>query len=107
MKTKTLFAILLGFALSLFHETATAASPAAFGGDPDVKVVVSQKRIWLVADEISVKNLTVQVKNEQGRIVLEKQFSSKMADWSLNIESLPKGKYSVTVGKTAKTQFTR
>lgn len=91
--------------LSLNH--ALANTTAYQHNDPEIKVVVSQKRIWLVTDEISVKNLTVQVMNEQGKIVMEKTLSSKMTDWSLNIESLASGKYSVMVGSKKVTAFER
>ncbi len=106
MKTKLLLAGLFSLFLNL-SQNASASTPNITGGDPDVKVVVSQKRIWLVADEISVKSLTVQVLNEQGKVVMEKHFSSKMTDWSLRIESLPDGKYSVMVGNKKMTDFTR
>ena len=84
-----------------------ASGQTIYHNDPDVKVVVSQKRIWLVTDEISVKSLTVQVLNAQGKVVMEKHLSSKMTDWSLRIESLPEGKYSVLVGDKKVTDFQR
>ncbi len=107
MKTKIFGTLLFSFFLSLSQALWAAASPVHPQNDPDVKVVVSQKRIWLVTDEISVKSLSVQVKNEQGKVVMEKQFSSKSTDWSLNIESLPNGKYSVEVGNEQSTRFSR
>lgn len=69
------------------------------GNDPtDIKIVISQKRIWLLADEMPMKCLKTQIKNEEGKIVFEKCFTSKCADWSLNIESLPKGEYTLYLG---------
>lgn len=106
MKTKLLLAALVSLFFSL-HQTAAASNSAIWGNDPDVKVFVSQKRIWLVTDEISVKSLTVQVLDEHGKVVMEKHFSSKMADWSLRIEALPEGKYSVKVGSKKMTDFKR
>lgn len=106
MKTKLLLVALFSLFLNL-NQNVFASAPNRSGGDPDVKVVVSQKRIWLVADELSVKSLTVQVLNEQGKVVMEKHFSSKMTDWSLRIESLPEGKYSVKVGDKKMTDFNR
>jgi hypothetical protein len=47
------------------------------------------------------------VLDEQGKVVMEKHFSSKMTDWSLRIESLPKGKYSVMAGDKKMTDFKR
>lgn len=105
MKTKFFGALLLSMFLSLNHALANAT--AYQHNDPEIKVVVSQKRIWLVTDEISVKNLTVQVMNEQGKVVMEKTLSSKMTDWSLNIESLTSGRYSVMIGSKKMTAFER
>ena len=73
--------------------------------DPAVKVVVSAKRIWLVTDEISVKNMRVQVVDQKGKIVLEKNFSSKTTDWSMYIEQLPKGCYVVQIDGQKSTCF--
>ena len=106
MKTKLFLVILFGLLFSL-PQNLSAMPSNFFGGGSDIKVVVGTKRIWLVADEISVKNLTVQVLNEQGKLVMEKQFSSKTADWSLRIECLPEGRYSVVVGNEKKADFKR
>ncbi len=106
MKTKLFLVALFSLLLSLNQSVAGSNSNTTHN-DPDVKVVVSQKRIWLVTDEISVKCLTVQVLDEKGKVVLEKHLSSKMTDWSLNITSLPDGNYSVTVGGKKMTQFSR
>lgn len=106
MKTKLLLAALFSLLFSI-GQTASASNSTTWGNDPDVKVFVSQKRIWLVTDEISVKSLTVQVLNEQGKVIMEKQFSSKMADWSLRIDALPEGKYSVMVGTKKMMDFKR
>ncbi len=76
-----------------------AEGAAGKGSDPvDIKVVVSQKRIWLIADEMPMKCLKTQIKNAEGKIVLEKCFSSKCTDWFLNIEALPKGEYTLLLG---------
>ena len=106
MKTKLFLAALFGLLLSL-PQNLSASPSNFFGGDPDVKVVVGTKRIWLVADEISVKHLTAQVKNEKGKIVMEKQFSSKTSDWSLHIEPLPEGDYTVVVADKKVADFRR
>ena len=67
--------------------------------DPiDFKVVVSQKRIWLLADEMPMKCLKTQVKDANGKVVLEKCFTSKCSDWFLDIEALPKGEYTLYLG---------
>lgn len=107
MKTK-LFA-LLSFALFFSQlQAANAARPANIstaavscekGGDVgDIKIVVSQKRIWLIADEMPMKCLKTQIKDAQGNVVLEKCFTSKCNDWFLNIEALPKGEYTFHLG---------
>lgn len=106
MKTKLFLVALFSLFFSLNQSVAGSDSNIQHN-DPDVKVVVSQKRIWLMTDEISVKCLTVQVTNEQGRVVAEKYLSSKTTDWSLNIESLPAGNYTVMIGSKKMTQFSR
>ncbi len=60
MKTKIFRTFVLCLFLSLNHAGPLSAATTFLGQDPDIKVVVSQKRIWLVTDEISVKSLTVQ-----------------------------------------------
>lgn len=83
-------------------------SVALDGGDPiDIKVVVSQRRIWLVADEMPMKCLKTKVLNAAGEVVLEKCFTSKCAEWFLNIESLPKGEYTLQLGETRVEKFKR
>ncbi len=78
------------------------------GGDPlDLKVVFSQKRIYLVADEMPMKCLKIKVCNAAGEAVIEKCFSSKCAEWFLNIEALPKGDYTLYIGDNRKETFKR
>ena len=91
--------------ICFFFNMLQPVSAATISSDPEVKVVVSAKRIWLVTDEISVKNLSVQVLDQKGKVVLEKTFSSKMTDWSLQIEHLPRGCYTVQVGEQKATCF--
>ena len=103
MKTK-LFAVLLISLISSAFQTAAAEN----GTDPsDVKIVISEKKIWFIADEMPVKCLCIKVKNSEGEIVLEKCLNSKMVDWSLNVESLPKGEYTLMVGKDRTLKFKR
>jgi hypothetical protein len=123
MKTK-LFAVLT-FALFFNHLQASALtapstnceclpatasavveSLATEGGDPlDLKIVVSQKRIYLVTDEMPMKCLKIKITNAAGKVVQEQCFSSKCAEWFLNIESLPKGEYSLHVGADRVEKF--
>lgn len=101
MNTRIFATALICFFFNMLQPV-SAAVPA---NDPEVKVIVSAKRIWLVTDEISVKSLTVQVIDQHGKVVLEKNFSSKMTDWSLQIEQLPKGCYNVQVDGRNATCF--
>lgn len=106
MKTKLIavfsFALMFGqlnASTTHFSPVTTTIHQENKGGDPsDLKVVVSQKRIWLIADEMPVKCLKTQIKDASGKVVLEKCFSSKCAEWFLNIESLPKGEYTLYLG---------
>lgn len=87
-----------------------AASNAAFlpESDPlDIRVVFSQKRIYLVTDEMPLKCLKIKVCNAAGEPVIEKCFSSKCAEWFLNIESLPKGDYTLYIGNQRMEKFKR
>ncbi|MEO6038034.1 MAG: hypothetical protein ABIQ93_06435 [Saprospiraceae bacterium] len=100
MKKSIFFALFCALFLQI-----SAASAAVPSNCPEVKIVVSARRIWLVTDEIPVKSLTVQVFNAAGKVVLEQKFSSKTADWSLDLEKLPAGAYSVVAGTQAPVLF--
>ncbi len=88
---------------TLFLQMNTVA--ATLQHEPEVKVIVSPRRIWLVADEMPVKSLIVQVFNLDGKVVLEQHFSSKTADWSLDLQSLPTGRYLVVAGTQEAIRF--
>ena len=103
MKTK-LFAILL---LSLFTGVFQTLSAANDSNPTDVKIVVSAKKIWFIADEMPIKCLCVKVTNNENKVVLEKCLSSKISDWSLNVEALEKGEYTLHVGKDRTLKFKR
>ena len=121
MKTKLFTALFFAFTLhqSQVNASSTAAlanagllnnalmhaSAGRFSDPTDIKVVVSQKRIWLVADEMPMKCLKAHIKNSEGKIVLEKCFSSKGAEWFLNIEALPKGDYTLHLGSNQVEKF--
>ena len=96
------FLIALFCALFLQMNTAAAATPS---NDPEVKLIVSPRRIWIVADEMPVKSLIVQVFDLQGKVVMEQKFSSKTADWSLDLQALPAGRYSVVAGTQEPIRF--
>jgi len=92
--------------MSLNAYQASLESSQDAGSRPtDIKVVFSQKRIWLLADEMPMKCLNAQIKNEAGEIVFKKCFTSKCADWSLNIEALPKGGYTLCLGNDRVEKF--
>lgn len=102
MKTK-FFAGLIFFLLAAFP----TIHAAPVSGTDDIKVVVSDKKIWVVADEMPVKCLCIKIKDAEGKVVAEKSLSSKISDWSLNVENLPKGDYTVEIGKDKKVKFHR
>ncbi len=98
------FSCIVALFCALFSTIAPATVTAATHL-PEVKVIVSARRIWLVADEMPVKNLTVQVFNAAGKLVLDQKFSSKTADWSLDVTNLPAGAYTIVAGKQAPVLF--
>lgn len=102
MKTK--FFVGLMFFLFAAFSSAYAVPP---NGLDDVKLVVSSKKIWVIAGETPVENLCIKVRNAEGKVVLEKTLSSKTTDWWLNVEELPKGDYTVDAGKGEKVKFHR
>lgn len=95
---RLVFAAVLGMLMSA---SLFAAGPV--GESP--RVVVSTKKIWIVADERPVKHLLVEVIDVKGRVVLSKDLSSKVADWSLSVKELPAGKYSVRVDGVVVERF--
>lgn len=121
MKTNFLPALLFAVIFNQFQATASNNHPIVPGCEPictehanednrnldELKVVISQKRIWFVADEMPMKCVKASVKNDEGETVLEKCFSSKNADWSMNIEALPKGDYTLHIGSNRVEKFKR
>ena len=89
-------------------QCATETSIQTLSTDPlDYKIVVSQKRIYFLTDEMPIKCLKVKVVNADKKTVLTHCFSSKSSDWFLNIETLPKGEYTLHVGQSVVERFTR
>ncbi len=99
---KTSFIIIV--ALSFF--TSLSLSATNLHQEPYIKVVVTPQRILLITDETPIATMLVEVKNAEGKVVLEKLFSSKSTDWSMCIANLPAGTYSVTAGDKV-TRFVR
>lgn len=101
-------------ALTHNHHRATLCEPACMEharqnnrSHDELKVVIAQKRIWFVADEMPMKCVKALVKNAEGETVMEKCFSSKTSDWSMNIEALPKGDYTLHLGSNQVEKFRR
>ena len=102
MKNLLFAALLLVFAAA--GQSASAATLQT--PTPEIKFVVSAQRIWVMADE-SIYSLPIEIKNAAGKVVLEKEFTAKNADWSVNVESLPAGTYTVHVRGKEMTNFRR
>ena len=106
MKTKLLAVFAFAVLFSVNTSAASILSAGQYGGDPtEIRAVISQKRIWFVADEMPVKCLKTQIVDEHGKVVLEKCFSSKCSEWFLNIEALPKGEYTLLIGADQVQKF--
>jgi hypothetical protein len=88
------YILLLFLALSL-QFSAVAKNIPLSESVADVQVVVSAKKILFISDESPVKKMEVQLINEAGETVMQKLFSSKMVDWSLDIRALPAGCYRI------------
>ncbi len=90
-----LFAIVVA---SFFTSNSVWAHQNDFGGEPNFHFVITEKRLWIVGDEFPVKNLEVKITDETGKVVLEKNFTSKTESWFLDLTTLPKGKYKISAG---------
>lgn len=86
------------FIIALSFLTSLSLSAFNTQHEPYVKVVVTPQRILLITDETPIAPMLVEVKNAEGKVVLEKLFSSKSTDWTLCIANLPAGNYSVSAG---------
>lgn len=104
MKTKLFTVavmILIGFG-SLNAQRSFAA-----GVEPVLKAVVSAKRIWIVGDETPIKQIAVQVLDKQGAVVAQRSYSSNIVNWSMDIQQLPSGHYSLLIGDKKVREFER
>jgi len=81
-----------------------AALPCPTCGN-DLKVVVTPKKVWFVHDETPLQFLNVQVQDAAGKVLIEKAFDRKNGDWSVDIGTLPQGKYRVAVGGEVVKRF--
>ncbi len=71
----------------------------------DVRVILGERKIWFVADETPVSCFTARVFDVAGALVLEKNFSSKIGDWSLDLTELPAGKFRLEIGGRTVANF--
>lgn len=93
----SLFALFFSLFFAIGSLSASNEEPC--GDDPMVHFVITEKKIWIVGDEMPVKNLAVVVTDEFGHVMLEKMFSSKSGErFFLDLSQLPKGKYKVSAG---------
>lgn len=99
---KSLFSFLLCLMLAFAPAALSAINPPTAS---EVEVIITPQRILLVADELPVKSLGVQIFDATSRVVMTQQFSSKTADWSLDVSALPVGSYTVQVGDQAPVPF--
>lgn len=97
--------ILFALFLSSLSASILAATPPYPTCDPDLKVVVTPKKVWFVHDETPMKYLTAQIQDATGKVLLEKNFNLKDGDWSVDIAALPEGKYRVAVGGKVVKRF--
>ncbi|HNE29715.1 MAG TPA: hypothetical protein PKL15_12685 [Saprospiraceae bacterium] len=98
---KTIFSFL--FTLTLSFAAFAHNTPVT----TDIDVVITQKRILFIADELPVKHLAVQVIDAAHHVILQQDFSSKTADWSLDVSDLPSGTYTLQVGNQAPIPFVK
>ncbi|GEM_PF-2765593 len=106
MKTKLLLtiALLLGFNAAHWAQTSTTSTNTH---QPYVEVVVTQEKIWLMPDELPLDELPVQVMNNNGKVVVQKVFTSDTEDWSVDVSSLSAGKYKILIGSTQTEYLTK
>lgn len=104
MKTNLLRILAFAFALALAPNV-FAENSLPQGDCPAVRVIVGEKKIWFIADETPVANLSVRVLDAAGAVALEKKLSSKNADWSLDVSALAEGQYRVQLGEVIVAQF--
>lgn len=97
--------LLIALFTALFASTVSAAATHGPVCGPDLKVVVTPKKVWFVHDETPLKFFTVQVRDAAGKVLIEKAFDRKNGDWSVDIAALPQGKYSVAVGSEVVKRF--
>ena len=100
MKTK-LIASIFWLALSLMPAFGFADN----GSPEEIGVVITPQRILFLTDETPVASISVQVTDNKGKVVLEKQFTAKMVNWSLDVDQLPAGKYCLSINDKHNTCF--
>ena len=97
MKTKffLIIAMMLAASYTQWAQPFTAATDKNY---PYVEVVLNEDKIWLIPDERPVVDFPVKVVDSGGEVILQKLFCSKNTEWSLDVSTLPAGKYKVLIG---------
>lgn len=102
MKKQLLFVLLFALLNTLLSARENNLCPQCGG---EFRIILSGKKLFVMADETPVNSLLVQVKNHAGVVVAEKKLSSKTADWSLDVAHLPKGDYAVILDNGQSAHF--
>lgn len=76
--------------------------PAAPG---DVQIVVTEKKIWFVAEETPLKKMDIQIVDQNGLVVAQKQLNAKCADWSLDLKTVAAGQYDIYIDQILVKHF--
>jgi hypothetical protein len=105
MKLSILLVALLGIICQSFAYSGNPIVPCC--NPSDVQIVITPEKIWFMTDEAPVKHLNVQLVSEAGKIVLEKVFSSKSTDWSMDVRTLPAGKFRIMLDSKLYKTFVR
>ncbi|MEZ4918340.1 MAG: hypothetical protein R2792_04470 [Saprospiraceae bacterium] len=97
---KTILALPICFLLALNTLMATPQ-----GQEP--LVTIAENRIYLMVEEMPVKDLVVEIKNENNQLILKKVFQTDAQRWFLDIPKLESGSYRVFVGGVEAGRFNR
>lgn len=104
MKTKLLTA-----AMAALMTIGSLYAQRSFGSgvEPELKAIISAKRIWIVGDETPIKQIAVKVLDKKGAVVAQHPYSSNIVNWSMDIQQLPSGHYSLFIGDKKVREFER
>jgi hypothetical protein len=91
--------------LSAFFAIASLAAAANTTMSDEYKVIFSAQKIWIMADETPVAKLVAQIRDNKGKVVVERTLTSKCSDWTLSVKDLSAGNYSLWLGGQHSTDF--